>query len=244
MKKLTIGWLYPELMNVYGDRGNVICLTKRCLWRDIKVEIKHLEVGFNEKELSSCNLLLMGGAQDRQQDIVIKDLRTKNKTITKMADDGVPGLFICGGYQFLGNFYRDVDNNITDGLGIFNMHTENMGDKKPRLIGNVAIRPYIQNVNKPIIGFENHGGRTYLSDSQNAFGRIIKGYGNCDNGLEGSIYNNFIGTYLHGPIMPKNPHLADHILAQALNMDKLRELDDEIESKAYSGIAKSLHVEI
>lgn len=156
-KSIVIGWLYPELMNIYGDIGNIISLTKRCEWRSIKVEVKKLNPGFSDTELKNCNLLLMGGAQDKQQSIVNTDLKKHKKTLSEMIENGVPGLYICGGFQFLGNFYKDFDENKIDGLGIFDLHTINPGPKEPRLIGNIVIKTDIKEITTPIVGFENHG---------------------------------------------------------------------------------------
>ncbi len=126
-QKLIIGWLYPELMSTYGDRGNIICLQKRCQWRGIDTEIRHLNAGFDHKQLATCNLLFMGGAQDRQQKIVAEDLRQKAKALQEMIEEGIPGLYICGAYQFLGKYYREADGTVIKGLGIIDLHTENPG---------------------------------------------------------------------------------------------------------------------
>jgi CobQ-like glutamine amidotransferase family enzyme len=244
MKKLTIGWLYPELMNIYGDMGNIICLTKRCEWREIKVEVKRLNPGFSDKELKECNLLIMGGAQDKQQSIVNNDLKKHKKILKEMIENGIPGLFICGGFQFLGNYYKDSDGNKIEGLEIFDLHTISPGLDIPRLIGNVVIKPNIESISTPIVGFENHGGRTTLGKNLEALGEVLKGYGNKDDGLEGARYKNSFGTYLHGPILPKNPQFADYLLKLALQKDELKPLDDELEIKAQAAIAKRLDVAI
>lgn len=252
-KSLVIGWLYPELMNIYGDIGNIICLKKRCEWRDIKVEIKELNPGFSDNELNSCNLILMGGAQDKQQSIVNKDLRKHKKTLSEMIEKGTPGLFVCGGFQFLGNYYKDSEGNKIDGLGIFDLHTINPTSKEPRLIGNIAIdiSDTLKLTSSPskihnsvVFGFENHGGRTILGKNSKPFGKVLKGHGNNDDGFEGAIYKNCIGTYLHGPILPKNPQLADYLLKLAINEKKLDPLDDELEVKAQGAIANRLGIEI
>ena len=247
---LTIGWLYPELMNIYGDRGNIVCLTKRAQWRGIKAEVKELNVGFDHKQLATCDLLVMGGAQDRQQTIVNKDLARIKPILSAMIEDGTPGLYVCGGFQFLGKYYKEADGRIIDGLGIFDLYTENPGENVPRLIGNIAVQANIKNtgykiLNTDIVGFENHGGRTFLGKKVKPFGKVLKGYGN--NGkdqTEGAIYKNGFGTYLHGPILPKNPHFADHLIKLALKIDELPELDDKLELLAHSAIAKRLQIEI
>lgn len=259
---LTIGWLYPELMNIYGDRGNIICLTKRAEWRGIKVEVKELNAGFDYKQLAVCDLLVMGGAQDRQQSMVNKDLLRVKPYLSKMIEDAVPGLYVCGGFQFLGKYYKEADGKIIKGLGIFDLYTENPGPNKPRLIGNIAIDASSslrmadgQPTNYPlpatriIVGFENHGGRTYLGKKIKPLGKVLKGSGNNgDDQTEGAVYKNSFGTYLHGPILPKNPHFADYLLRLALERKykeiKLEDLDDSLESQAHSVIAKRLQIEI
>jgi lipid II isoglutaminyl synthase (glutamine-hydrolysing) len=251
-KSLTIGWLYPELMNTYGDRGNLITLEKRCLWRNIQVKTLYLNPGFNDEELGSCDILLMGGAQDQQQNIVNSDLTKHKKVLSQKIENGTPGLFICGGYQFLGNYYKEADGRIIDGLGIFDLYTENPGTDKPRLIGNIAIdildtlktfsnQSEVHNSeiiihNSVIVGFENHGGRTYLGKNIKPFGKVLKGYGNNGNGFEGAIYKNSFGTYLHGPILPKNPEIADLLISLALGIDSLDQLDDTLETQAKNAV--------
>lgn len=260
--KLVIGWIYPKLMNVYGDRGNIIALTKRCEWRGIDVEIKYLDSPLSERELEECDLLMMGGAQDVQQKIVSQDLKKKKEYLAEKIEDGTPGIYVCGAYQFLGNYYKEADGTIIDGLGIFDLYTINPG--KERLIGNIiADVNYVPTLNyvptfhvgssgqiAKLIGFENHGGRTYLGKNIKPLAKVIKGFGNNgEDGTEGAIYKNSIGTYMHGPMLPKNPKLADWLIQQALNKKyktnvQLKALDDDLENKARAMIAKRLRVEI
>ncbi|HYK08041.1 MAG TPA: cobalamin biosynthesis protein CobQ [Candidatus Eisenbacteria bacterium] len=231
-QKLIIGWLYSDLMSIYGDRGNIIVLEKRCEWRDIDVEIKNIGLESSEKELLSCDLLMMGGAQDSQQTIVAKDLRAKKEALSKMIESGVPGLYICGGFQFLGKCYKEADGTVIEQLGVLDVYTENPGGQ--RLIGNIAIEVdsslfIVQSLEKEttnderitnnliFVGFENHGGRTRLGKNVKPLGRVLKGYGsNAEDGTEGAVYKNSIGTYFHGPILPKNPELADWLICKAL----------------------------
>src|SRR3989338_7691610 len=177
--KLTIGWLYPELMSTYGDRGNIISLAKRCEWRNIEAEVRRLELGFKIEYLKKCDILFMGGAQDKQQSIVSHDFSTqKIKTLKRMIEDGIPGLYICGAYQFLGKYYKEADGTIIKGLGILDLYTESRGKNFKRLIGNIIIEiqdlrfkmyeeknhksSIVNRKSSVLVGFENHGGRTYL----------------------------------------------------------------------------------
>lgn len=240
-KLITIGWLYPELMNVYGDRGNIICLSKRCEWRDIKVNVKHLNPDFDERELGKCDLLMMGGAQDRQQSMVNSDLKRIKKSLSKAIENGTPGLYVCGGFQFLGKYYKEADGSVVEGLGIFDLHTENPGNK-PRLIGDIVLESLVDGLDKRIVGFENHGGRTILGDKIKPFGKILSGHGNNDDGFEGAVYKNSFGTYLHGPILPKNPQFADHLIGLALKTSELETLDDEIENNARNSMLSKISI--
>lgn len=247
--QLNIGWLYPELMSTYGDQGNIISLTKRCEWRNINVEILKLDVGFRPEELKKCDLLFMGGAQDRQQEIVAKDLKEKSIALSNIIKNGTPGLYICGAYQFLGKHYKSANDSIIEGLGIIDVYTENPRDK--RLIGNILIKSNINNLNNvSLVGFENHGGRTYLGKNVQSFGHVITGFGN--NGTdktEGVIYKNSICSYLHGPILPKNPELSDYLIKTALDRKYkrkiiLKKLDDNLETKTRQTIAERLKVKV
>lgn len=232
-------------MNVYGDIGNIIVLSKRCEWRKIQVKIKHLDIGFDQNELDDCDILFMGGAQDRQQKIVATDLRRKSKELKLKIENGTPGLYVCGAYQFLGKYYKEADGAIIKGLGIFDLYTENPGEDVQRLIGNVIADSKFGK----LIGFENHGGRTYLGKKVEPLGKVQSGFGN--NGkdrTEGAIYKNSFGTYFHGPILPKNPRLADHLIKTALQRKygspiKLSPIKNLEEQKARKIIAKRLSVE-
>src|SRR4030042_2768143 len=245
---LTIGWLYPELMNIYGDRGNIIILQKRCEWRKIKTEILMFNVGFEKNQLLRCDLLFMGGAQDKQQAAVSADLLKKRDLLKKLIENEIPGLFICGAYQFLGKFYEESGGNIINGLKIFDIYTKNQGESKKRLIGNISLE--CSTLNTRLLGFENHGGLTYLGKNAKPFGKVIIGNGNNDkDSTEGIIYKNSFGTYLHGPILPKNPLFADYLIEKALEKKYkkkvlLRQLDDSLENSARLAIAKRLSVEI
>jgi len=245
--ELTIGWLYPDLMSTYGDRGNIIVLQKRAEWRGFNAKIEPISLNTSYLILNTCDLLFMGGAQDTQQEIVNKDLLDKKgEVLTEQIEKGIPGLYICGAYQFLGKYYKTADNKNLAGLGVFKMITENPGEKYERLIGNVIVEPKIEGLTQPLIGFENHGGRTYLEYKNERLGNVVKGFGNNGkDGSEGIVYKNSFGTYLHGPILPKNPQLADLLLTLALEKKygekfHLEPLNDSIEQKAREAIIKRL----
>lgn len=258
--KVTIGWLYPELMSTYGDRGNIICLTKRCQWRGINVQAKNLGFDSTQKDYESCDLIFGGGAQDRQQAIVIKDLLNKKTILRKMFENNIPGLFVCGSPQLLGHYYETVDKKRLPGLGIFDMHTKS-GFGKPRLIGNLiseikshydlkprtkvnVLRLFYNGIPSQtafFVGFENHSGRTYLGNVE-PFGQVIAGFGNNgEDKTEGAVFHNCIATYSHGPLLPKNPHIADHLIKTALEVKykkavELEPLDDTLEWQAHEVI--------
>lgn len=250
---LTIAWLYPDLMSIYGDRGNVICLQKRCEWRGISVEIKRISLENSTKDLASCDFIFAGGAQDSQQTLVFEDLRkSKSHVLQGMIEDGIPGLYICGSYQFLGKYYKEADGTTINGLGIFDLHTVNPGENHKRLIGNVVaeITPDLCTENcelrtvNTLVGFENHGGKTYLGKNMHPLAKIIHGFGNNgEDNTEGAIYKNSMGSYFHGPILPKNPHVADYLIKKALEKKyeeaiELDILDDSLAYQAHNMILK------
>ncbi len=247
-KSITIGWLYPTLMNIYGDRGNITTLINRCKWHDIETEVKYLDPRFSKEDLESCDLLIMGGAQDSQQTIVNKDLMTKKDLLKAKIESGTPGLYVCGGFQFLGKYYKEADGSVIDGLGLFDLYTENPGEKTQRLIGNMAFK--FSDLDYVLIGFENHGGRTYLGKDIEPFGSVIAGFGNNGNDqTEGARYKNSFGTYSHGPLLPKNPKFADYLIKLSLEQKyktkiELEDLDDNIENKARMAIANKLNIAI
>lgn len=227
---LKIAWLYPELMSTYGDRGNIMVLKKHCEWRGIGVTVQH--------EAEGTDLLFMGGAQDRQQKIVAKDfLGKKAQRIQRMIDDGIPALFVCAAYQFVGHYYLPYQGNKIPGASIFDLYTEHPGDQAKRLIGNVIAK--LLDGGQTIVGFENHGGRTYLGPKMKPLAKVIRGFGNNgEDGFEGAVYKNAIGSYLHGPLLPKNPAIADWLITKALEMKyqkriSLKSLNDFLEQQAH-----------
>jgi lipid II isoglutaminyl synthase (glutamine-hydrolysing) len=228
--------LYPEQMNIYADRGNIVFLRRRCEWRGIGFE--YAAAGPGERfEPGSHDLIYLGGGQDRDQRAVAADMvETKREVLGAALGDGAVVLAVCGGYQLLGHSYQLGEERLP-GLGLADLETV----RKPgsRLIGNVAIEVDLGSGARTVAGFENHGGRTYLGPGEEPFGRVIKGFGNNgDDGLEGVKKGNLIGTYLHGPLLPKNAWLADHLIALSLEhrygeRPELEPLDDSLELAAH-----------
>lgn len=254
--ELTIGWLYPTLMSTYGDRGNVICLQKRAEWRGIRVRIVPLDQQADAERLGEVDIFMGGGAQDRQQEIVMRDLQgRKADRLREKIETGTPGVFTCGSPQLLGHYYEPALGQRIEGLGLLDFVSRHPGVEAKRCIGNVVIEltasPLAGELEaklgkKPvIIGFENHGGRTYLGNIQ-SLGRVIKGYGNNgEDGTEGAFYRNAIATYSHGPLLPKNPFLADWLLQTALTQKyeipiSLALLDDALATQAREAMFKRL----
>ena len=233
--RLRIAHLYPRLMNVYGDRGNILCLVRRCRERDIAVEVTELGLG-EHLVPATHDLIFIGGAQDREQQRVADDLRAvKGDALRQAVEEGVAVLAVCGGYQLLGRFYRDASGAELAGLGIFDLWTEHPGPGAPRLIGNVVA----EWEGGTLVGFENHGGRTYLGPGVQPLARIRSGFGNDGrDGNEGARYKHAFGTYLHGSLLPKNPRFADHLIRLALARSygddvRLAPIDDALEERAH-----------
>lgn len=264
---LTIGWLYPDLMSTYGDRGNITVLQKRCLWRGIDVTILPINQQTTPSTLRTVDLLFGGGAQDIEQGIVMKDLRKKGEQIKSLIEGNTPALFVCGSPQLMGTYYEPSEGERIEGLGIFDMISKHPGPAAKRLIGNTVGKVYWENLttvdNAPliidkkttsyhhyIVGFENHGGRSYLGKHAKPFAKVIKGNGNNgEDHEEGVVYKNAIGCYYHGPLLPKNPHIADWLIQTALVVKynesiELTPLDDTLEYTAMEAIAKKLHVRL
>lgn len=231
--KLTIGHLYGDLMNTYGDNGNLTVLKKRCQWRGIAVEVKNIPIGYKIKP-KEFDLFFFGGGQDQSQQEVGKDLLSSNKgqTFLKELERGVPLLSICGGYQLLGEYYKPHKGPKIEGLGFFPAHTQASFE---RMIGNLVVSTQFGD----LVGFENHSGKTYLKKEGMKLGTVTKGFGNNgEDQTEGCIKHNAIGCYMHGSILPKNPKLADWLLKTALQVKygkdlTLAPLDDTLEQKAH-----------
>ena len=207
--KLTIGHLYPDLLNLYGDRGNIQCMMKRLQWRGIEAETIEFEIQ-DEVDFSELDIVLLGGGSDREQMLVCERLKEIRDDFKTYVEDGGVVLAVCGGYQLLGTHYS-TDQGVIEGLSIVDIYTEQ--GKDYRLIDNIVLESELSDM--PVVGFENHGGRTYIKD-QKPFGKVIYGSGNDgQSGYEGIIYKNVIGTYLHGPLLPKILRF-DYLLTKAL----------------------------
>lgn len=218
--ELKIYHMYPDLLNLYGDRGNIIVLKKRAEWRNIQVTIVNFTKD-EEKNLEEADIIFLGGGSDREQELLYSHILKYRGLLKDLIEDGVVVLAVCGGYQLLGNYYIDAYGNKIEGLSILDFYTK---AEKGRLIGNILIETNLPLKIKSIVGFENHGGRTYHRFTP--LGKVIKGYGNNGkDGYEGLIYKNLFGTYLHGPLLSKNPHLADFILIRALERKYKREIN-------------------
>ncbi|MFW6113529.1 MAG: type 1 glutamine amidotransferase [Actinomycetota bacterium] len=232
---LRICHLYPELMNIYGDRGNIITLARRCEWRGCDVEVFSLSLG-DKLDPELYDLFFIGGGQDREQILVCEDLhREKGEALRQAVDGGSALLSICGGYQLLGDNFLTYTGEELRGISLFDVRT--VGGER-RFIGNIAVQCTLEGAEGTLVGFENHSGRTHLDPGSRALGRVLKGFGNNgEDGMEGYIYRGAIGTYLHGSLLPKNPRLADWLLLKALrrryDLEKLPELDDSFENAAH-----------
>ena len=228
--KITIGHLYPDLLNLYGDRGNIQCLMKRCQWRGIEAETIPFELE-DEIDFSKLDIVLLGGGSDREQMLVCEKLKEIQKDFKAYVENYGVVIAICGGYQLLGNYYK-TEQGTMNGLELVDLYTE---QGEGRLIDNIVLQSDLFDM--PIVGFENHGGRTYIKDNK-PLGKVLYGAGNDGkSGYEGVVYKNVIGTYLHGPLLPKNPQLADWLISHALEQKygkkiELAPLDDSQEKEA------------
>lgn len=233
--KLTIGHLYPELLNLYGDRGNIQCMMKRSLWRGIEAETIAFTLE-DSIDFSKLDIVLLGGGSDREQRIVCSRLRDIRENFHHYVEDGGSVLAVCGGYQLLGHYYKTEEDTL-EGLSLVDLYTE---QGSPRLIDNIVLEN--PDFSLPIVGFENHGGRTYIGDNK-PFGKVVYGHGNNgEDGQEGVLYKNVVGTYLHGPLLPKNPHICDYLISNALERKygkgALEPLDDTQEIQANQELYK------
>ena len=243
---ITIGHLYPDLLNLYGDRGNTIALVKRCEWRGIDAQLIDLGAG-QDTDFEDIDLFFIGGGQDFDQRTLLTDLGvgvagSKAARLQRAIEDDVPVLAICGGYQILGEYYVDHEGCTSTYVGALPMYTEG-GDT--RLIGNIVFRADAIEGEPTVVGFENHAGRTHLREGATPLGTVLKGYGNDgEDGTEGLRYRNVIATYSHGPLLPKNPRVADTLIELALQRRcpgaKLQALDDTLETAAHDTMERRL----
>jgi lipid II isoglutaminyl synthase (glutamine-hydrolysing) len=238
--RLRLVHLYGDLMNLYGDRGNIMSLQRRCAWRQIELDVVEVSVG-ERVDPTATDLFFFGGGQDREQESVSRDLAAGNgDAIREAVENGAALLAVCGGYQLLGRFFRTSEGAEIQGTGLFDAHTVAGGT---RMVGNLLIEGDVAGERRSLVGFENHSGRTYLGEGAAPLGRVIVGNGN--NGqdhLEGARYRAAIGTYLHGPALPKNPWLTDWLILAALQRRlgenaTLPDIDDTREVAAHRAVA-------
>jgi CobQ-like glutamine amidotransferase family enzyme len=226
--------LYPEHLNIYADRGNMAVLRRRCAWRALDFEL--LECGPGDP-LPDADLYYLGGGQDRDQRLIETDLLGRAGDLTAAVADGASVLAVCGGYQMLGHAYRGHQGDELRGLGLVDLTTE---AGATRLIGNITVRcELVPGEPRTLVGFENHAGRTHLGAGVEPLGRVLHGGGNNgEDGFEGVRSGGILGTYVHGPLLPKNPWLADHLIAMVLKRHgepaELPPLDDALELEAHA----------
>ncbi|HSS60469.1 MAG TPA: hypothetical protein VLK30_03310 [Candidatus Limnocylindrales bacterium] len=238
-KRFTIGWLYADLMNIYGDRGNILTLLKRAEWRGFDARVIELGRGPAPQHMEDIDVFFFGGGQDREQALIYDDLKEhKQESLEKAINDGAQILAVCGGYQLLGHYYQTADGERFDGIGMLDVKTE---AGKKRFIGDVVVQTNIAGLTPDtLVGFENHSGRTFLGEKAKPLGNVLMGRGNNGSDkTEGAVQQNIIGSYLHGSLLPKNPQLADHLIGQALRRrgdGALSHLDDAAELAAHGWI--------
>lgn len=244
--RLTLVYLYGELMSLYGDRGNILSIERRCAWRGIGVDLVPVGVG-DRIDPSTADIFFFGGGQDREQETVGRDLAAGNgEAIQAAVAEGAALLSVCGGFQLLGRFFRTAEGVDIPGTGLFDAHTVAGG---ARLVGNVVAEAVLGDVRHTLVGFENHSGRTYLDLEGSRSGAVeplarvrIGGGNNGRDGMEGARWKGAIGTYLHGPVLPKNPWLADWLILTALRRRdpsaELVQLDDALEIETNEVLAR------
>lgn len=234
--QINIVHLYPDLLNLYGDKGNIECLRKRLEWRGIKANVTACTNQNGNINFADTDIIFVGGGSDRDQELVCDLLLSKREELKKYVENNGVLIAVCGGYQLLGKYYKTAEKKI-EGLSLLDIETDS--DSK-RLIGNIVLES--PRFSQKIVGFENHAGRTDIHDYE-PLGKVIYGHGNNGiSGYEGVIYKNVIGTYLHGPLLPKNPMLCDDLLTRALkkkfsDFKSLSPLDDSLENTANEYIA-------
>jgi lipid II isoglutaminyl synthase (glutamine-hydrolysing) len=242
--KVVVGHLFPDYLNIYADRGNMAVLARRAAWRGHELEVRPLGME-DEVDPGEHDLYYVGGGQDREQELIAPALAAKGEALRESFKGGAAFLAVCGGYQLLGRFYRDQSGDELPGVGLFPLHTA-AGDR--RMIGDVLLECELEpGEPRTLAGFENHAGRTYLGEGAEPLGRVLAGFGNDgESGYEGCRVGRAVGTYLHGPLLPRNPWLADWLLAQALahrtgQAPDLAPLPDELEAEAHAVSAARAH---
>jgi CobQ-like glutamine amidotransferase family enzyme len=237
--KLTLVHLYPDLMNVYGDRGNIITLERRAAWRGIELNVRGCTLG-EQFDPDEADLIFFGGGQDREQAVVAEDLvERKAQAVKEAVGSGAALLSVCGGYQLLGKYFRTATGEEIPGIGLFDAWTV-AGSR--RCIGNIVLSCDWDPAGRTLVGFENHSGKTYLGPGCRPLGQVIQGFGNNgEDGTEGAVCETAFGCYLHGSLLPKNPWFADHLLVLALrrrtgSRADLAPLDDRLEDLAHETV--------
>lgn len=231
--KLTVLWMYHDVMDLYGDKGNIQVLKKRCELRGIEIEVDTCAM-HEEKDLKNYDVLFVGGGADKEQALLYEDLLARKDNIVEAITSGTFVLLICGGYQFFGKHYIDNSGNRIEGLGLFPYYTESDASVG-RCIGNIAIEADLEGTLVKVVGFENHGGQT--KGVETPFGKVLSGHGNAyRSSFEGFFNGSVLGTYMHGPLLPKNPEIADFIIRKGLLKHEkevaLEALDDTLEVQA------------
>ena len=241
--ELKILWMYHDLMDLYGDKGNIETLRYRASKRGIHVIVDTCTLQ-EERNIEDYDIFFLGGGADKEQTLIYKDLLARKESILKAKESGTAFLLICGGYQLFGQYYLDQDGQKIDGLGIYDYYTES-SDRDHRCIGNIVVKTNIYDKEVTVVGFENHGGQTKAVS--NPFGKVLVGHGNTYKGeYEGYMDAQTIATYMHGPLLPKNPAIADEVILRGLNrryaVEQLEPLQDTLENAAHDAMLKRLNV--
>lgn len=238
--KIKVCHLYPDLLNLYGDRGNVLAFVQRCRWRGWRVEVTEINLG-DPVNFADMDFLFIGGGSDREQNLIAADMSKRVENLNQAIENKLVVLAICGGYQLLGKYYRTPEGKEIPGLGLLDIYTV---AGAARLIGNVAVEAELAGKKTMLVGFENHGGKTFINQTM-PLGKVVSGNGNNGiDGTEGARHNNVFCSYLHGPLLPKNPALTDYLITLALERKgydgELTELDDYLEERANEAMVKRL----